>query len=218
MNPTQLIDASKNVTTPLASALQKNSAGQRVGGGNRQHGVALILALIALAATSLASVALMRSLDTSNLVSGNVSTNETTIQMSEIGTQAVYNCLASSACSIYGDVRPLDAATRLPADPTTNNPVALTWTSVTSPDANFKIDYVIERMCGIHVGGTTSVYTSVTLANAPAPTFANCKVSPIYNAANGAGRWFYRATVRVAGPKNTRAINSTFIGKDSVTP
>lgn len=182
---------------------------QRCDGGYRnQQGVALILALIALIAISLATVALVRSVDTTNVVSGNVSTNETTIQMAELGTQAVYSCLETSACSIYEDVRLLDSKTRLPTG-------AVTWTSVASPDANYTIEYVIERLCGQTVGGATQNYVATTLAAATPPTFANCTVSPVYNATLGLGRWFYRATVRVTGPKNTRAINSTFIGKDS---
>lgn len=178
--------------------------------GRKQQGVALILALIALAAVSLASVALVRSVDTSNVVSGNVSFNETTIQMAELGTQAAYACLGGSNCAIYEDVRPLDATTRLPT-----GGAALTWTTVASPDSSYTIGYIIERMCGTVVGGTTSNYTQATLATASAPTFVNCTASPVYNASLGLGRWFYRATVQVTGPKNSRAVNSSFIGKDS---
>lgn len=180
-----------------------------------QQGVSLILALIALAAISLAGVALVRTVDTSNVVAGNVSINETTIQMAELGTQAVYTCLATPACSIYQDVRPLDATTRLPT-----GGGALTWTSVSLPAdpayTGYTVQYVIERMCGAVVAGSggTSIYTQTTLANAAPPIFANCTVSPVYDPVLGLGRLFYRATVQVTGPKNTRAVNSTFIGQD----
>lgn len=188
----------------------------------QQQGMALILAMIALVAISLASLALVRSVDTSNVVAGNVSTNETTIQMAELGTQAVKDCLLTNAnCPIYQDVRPLDPTTRLPTDPKINaNPpdaaaVTLAWTSVTSPDSSYKIEYVIERMCGTVVGGTTSNYAAaITLTTAVAPLFSNCIVSPVYDPVLGLGRLFYRATVQVTGPKNTRAVNSTFIGQD----
>jgi len=195
----------------------RHTRAARAGEFRKQQGVSLILALIALIAISLATVALVRSVDTSNVVAGNISTNETTIQMAELGTQAAYDCLNSPAnCQIYENVRPLDAKTRLPKG-------AVSWTAVVSPDANYTIEYVLERMCGVTVGGTTpnlapnydTDYAVIFLANAPIPAFANCTVSPVYDAALGLGRGFYRATVRVTGPKNTRAVNSTFIGKDS---
>ena len=52
---------------------------------NKQQGVVLVIALIALMAISLAGVALMRSVDSSNVVSGNIAFNEAAIQMADIG-------------------------------------------------------------------------------------------------------------------------------------
>ena len=201
----------------IRAARRVNVAHRRDSEYRKQQGVSLILALIALIAISLATVALVRSVDTSNVVSGNISTNETTIQMAELGTQAAYTCLASPAtCRIYEDVRKLDAKTRLPVG-------AVIWTAVASPDPSYTIEYVIERMCGVTVGGITpnltpnfnTDYVATALNVAAPPTFANCTASPVYDAALKLGRLFYRATVRVTGPKNTRAVNSTFIGKDA---
>jgi hypothetical protein len=211
MNANRHLLPAKTCGDRFACPLRGVHAGQRFVRGSKQQGIALILSLIALAAISLASVALVRSVDTSNVVSGNVSTNETTIQMAELGTQAAYACLGDNpACAIYEDVRPLDATTRLPT-----GGGALVWTAVASPDPSYTIGYIIERMCGTVVGGATSNYTQVTLATASAPTFVNCTASPVYDGPLGLGRWFYRTTVQVTGPKNSRAVNSSFIGKDS---
>jgi len=57
---------------------------------NKQQGVVLVIALIALMAISLAGVALMRSVDTSNVVSGNIAFNEAAIQMADIGAEQAY--------------------------------------------------------------------------------------------------------------------------------
>lgn len=53
----------------------------------QQRGVVLLVALIALIALSLSGLALMRSVDTSNIVSGNFAFNEATTQMAEIGME-----------------------------------------------------------------------------------------------------------------------------------
>ena len=57
---------------------------------NRQQGVVLVIALIALVAISLAGVALMRTVDTSNVISGNIAFNEAAIQIADIGAELAY--------------------------------------------------------------------------------------------------------------------------------
>lgn len=57
---------------------------------NRQQGVVLVIAMIALVAISLAGVALMRTVDTSNVVSGNIAFNEASIQIADIGAELAY--------------------------------------------------------------------------------------------------------------------------------
>lgn len=56
----------------------------------KQKGVALVIAMIALVAISLAGIALMRTVDTSNVVSGNIAFNETAIQIADIGAELAY--------------------------------------------------------------------------------------------------------------------------------
>lgn len=57
---------------------------------NKQQGVVLVIALIALVAISLAGVALMRTVDTSNVISGNIAFNEAAIQIADIGAELAY--------------------------------------------------------------------------------------------------------------------------------
>lgn len=57
---------------------------------NKQQGVVLAIALIALVAISLAGVALMRTVDTGNVVSGNIAFNEAAIQIADIGAELAY--------------------------------------------------------------------------------------------------------------------------------
>jgi type IV pilus assembly protein PilX len=54
---------------------------------NRQQGVVLLVALIVLVALTLAGVALVRSVDTANLVAGNLSFHQSAIQAGERSTE-----------------------------------------------------------------------------------------------------------------------------------
>lgn len=213
---------------------------------NKQQGMVLVVALIALVAVSLAGIAMMRTVDTSNVVSGNIAFNEAAIQMADIGAEQAYtkindytvtpgnlssnpngcrfvagNCPVNSAGKsyFYPNVSALDATSRLPT-PTGG----LNWSDPmlqTLPGdatASYSVHYVIERMCGKLVTGVATDDT----ANLQEPaTFAKCKVVPIYDPPPpstvstplvGQGKLFYRVTVEVTGPRNTRGVSQYFFG------
>ena len=206
----------------------------------KQQGIVLVIALIALAAISLAGVALMRSVDTSNVVSGNIAFNEAAIQMADIGAEQAYtkimgnlssnplacqyvaaNCPVNNAGQAYlfPNVSAINATTRLPT-PTGglawSDPLLQTLPGDTT--SSYSVHYVIERMCGQLVTGVAADNT----ANLQVPaTFAQCKAVPIYDANGivvaGLGKLFYRITVEVTGPRNTRGLSQYFFGiQDSV--
>lgn len=62
-----------------------------------QHGLSLIFALLALVALSVASVALIRSIDTGTLVLGNLGYKQETTALAEQGTQAAIRWLTQQA-------------------------------------------------------------------------------------------------------------------------
>jgi len=199
---------------------------------NKQQGVALVIALIALMAISLAGVALMRSVDSSNVVSGNIAFNEAAIQMADIGAEQAYteimgnlssnpnscqfvaaNCPVNSAGQpyFYPNVSALDVTTRLPSPVgglNWSNPLLQTLPGDTT--ASYSVHYMIERMCE----ATANLQTSAT--------FLQCKVVPIYDTPiapstdsaplTGLGKLFYRVTVEVTGPRNTRGVSQYFFG------
>lgn len=199
---------------------------------NKQQGVVLMIALIALVAISLAGIALMRSVDTSNVVSGNIAFNEAAIQMADIGAEQAYveimgnlasnpngclfvsaNCPTNSAGQsyLYPNVSTIDAITRLPTPAgglNWSNPMMQTLPGDTV--ASYSVHYMIERMC------------TGTANNQVAATFAKCKVAPIYDTPIppnttsaplvGLGKLFFRVTVQVVGPRNTRGVSQYFFG------
>lgn len=200
----------------------------------RQQGVAMVIALVALAALSLAGVALMRTVDTGNVVSGNLAFNEAAIQLADIGAEQAYwfingnlqdipnNCadpvgnlnnqLGSCPSYYYPNISNVDAATKLPAPAG-----GLTWSDAqevllpgeTTGNGTYTVQYVIERMCT----GTANAQE--------VPTFARCTAAPIYDTTGtipitGQGKLFYRVTVQVSGPRNTRSLSQYFYGIQDV--
>ena len=57
---------------------------------NRQHGVVLFIALIILVAMTLAGIALVRSVDTNNIISGNLAFKHSSLLAADRGIQAAF--------------------------------------------------------------------------------------------------------------------------------
>ncbi|MDO9012866.1 MAG: hypothetical protein Q7U78_13840 [Gallionella sp.] len=182
---------------------------------NKQQGVVLVIALIALVAISLTAVALMRTVDTSNVVSGNIAFNEAAIQMADIGAEVAYKEIDdepdpkvfTGKAYYFPNYSDISAVSRLPTQ-------AGTWKAVPSSSVNlsgYAVQYMAERMC---VG--TANFQEV-------PTFTKCKAVPLYDTAGilladansiplSVGKLYYRITVQVNGPRNTRALSQFFYG------
>jgi len=170
---------------------------------NKQQGVVLVIALIALVAISLAGVALMRSVDTSNVVSGNIAFNEAAIQVADVGAELALTELNSQAFVGKAYYYPQLSQGALPTTWSASKPVPLP--GETANTASYAVVYMIERMC----------------SDSQAATFGNCKSANL-TAINGVdsngntvaigwhGQLFYRITVRVTGPRNTRATSQYF--------
>ncbi len=199
---------------------------------NKQQGVVLIVALIALVAISMAGIALMRTVDTSNVVAGNLAFNEAAIQAADIGAELAYlvvednkasdpaqsGCLYSAAnCPsyYYPNFSAVDPISKLPM----MNP--LNWSASqevllpgeTTGNGSYHVQYVIERMCTGTGTGNPKSFSQTVADNA---TFADCKAAPIYTSTGalvaGSGKLYFRVTVQANGPRNTRALAQYFYG------
>lgn len=62
----------------------------------RQTGVILLLTLIVLVAMTLAVIALIRSVDTTNVVAGNLAFKQATLQVADEGTELAIQCLSGT--------------------------------------------------------------------------------------------------------------------------
>jgi hypothetical protein len=182
---------------------------------HRQRGVVMFIALIVMVALSLAAIALVRSVDTTSAVIGNLSFRMASILPGNLAVEKAAAALFKDA-DIASAVRIADLnndyapenyyASRQGGEDTRGVPAALQKKSVypfavlnaadSASGQQTEIRYVIERMC------TAS----------GAPTVQTCElVPPKFNpgttvgdeAFTFPGSPFYRVTIRVDGPQNT---------------
>jgi hypothetical protein len=207
----------------------------------KQHGVALFFALIALLAMSLAAVALIRSVDTSTLIAGNLAFKQSASSSGDAGietaiawlaaTQAANNGLSPSV--VTNPAHPLNNTSAANgyysnADPALDLFSDATWNAITPglaiTDASGNtILYVIQRMCR---------YENVPIAISPPDPRSgekHCLFSPPVESSDGqhtpvaqsicsgpgcpllGETPLVRITARTAGPKNTVSYIQAFV-------
>jgi Tfp pilus assembly protein PilX len=178
--------------------------------GHKQQGVSLIIALIALVAMTLAGLALIRAVDTSNVISGNLAFRQATLHATDIGVETALATLgtivttsldanypsgcASGACNYY----PIKQAVNAVGIPT-----AIDWSlvPVTTVDASYAVQYVIDRMCD---GPTPVTDITAKCMHTTASSVGSKKAGAV--SFTSAQQVYYRATIRAVGPRNTVSI------------
>ncbi|OWW18676.1 pilus assembly PilX family protein [Noviherbaspirillum denitrificans] len=193
---------------------------------NRQRGIVLIIALIVLVAMTLASVAMVRSVDTSSIIAGNIAFRQGGVASADAGVEAAIAWLGANSSLLEKD-RPgkgyfatgqdcLDLTGGGHFDKECKPPFAvLDWKSpdsvVTLPQdaAGNKVSYVIHRMCAAEgaVDGGKCAADQSALSEGRSQGIATQE--KIYGDIDmvSISRVYYRVTVRVEGPRN----NASFI-------
>ncbi len=181
-------------------------------GARRQRGVVLLIALIVLVAMTLAGVAMVRSMDTTLGIAGNMAFKQGTIQGSDIGITAAYNWLGANSAGVTLQASNSGNgyfATRPASEPDWFDEA--NWGSAykinnLAPDAaGNRVRYVIHRMCT-----TTGAYNAT--GNECALYYPTSGASSGGSMAVGSTQFegipqlFYRITTRVDGPRNTVSI------------
>lgn len=196
-----------------------------------QRGLVLFVALIALVVMSLASVALIRSVDTSSQITGNLAFKQSTSITSSFGLEAMADTIGvqlkayantnDPANGYYAVCTTFDAG----ATGQCNGESLLsdaTWTDSNSklatgagivagkdPYGN-TIRYIVERMC--NQNGNTNADRCL-MASSPADTSSKNVIdlgTPILEPISEPLP-LYRVTVRISGPKNTVTFVQAFV-------
>jgi len=181
-----------------------------------QQGLVLFVALIVLVAMSLAGIALLRSVDTGTIISGNLAFRQSAMHTGDMGVEAARSYLmgVSPAANLYADnggagyyaqwAEDLD----LIGNKTASTSDDFDWSTavnVTSPTppAGYTVAWVIHRLCQ-QTGDPASV-TCVKQSGTASTTGGGTKGAAAFGtmAISVPTNALYRITVRVAGPRNS---------------
>jgi type IV pilus assembly protein PilX len=164
-----------------------------------ERGGVLIAVLILLGVLLVSAAALVRSSMTTTAISGNVAVKQAATQAADVGIVSAQNYLSALATPEV-TVANVYYATQLGSD-TYGLPV-LNWTGipVVSTPNGFKIQYVLERLCTAPLPVADFLTQCATATSEQSGS--NNVGAPRYA---GAIAIYYRATVRVTGPKNAES-------------
>jgi type IV pilus assembly protein PilX len=189
---------------------------------SRQRGVTLIIALIVLAAMTLAGIAMMRSVDTATLMAGNIASKKSTVSGADQGLQTGYWWLSSNAtgATLQTDNTGAGYLSSVPAlEPDWLNNA--NWANAFAlnngnPDTyGNRIYYLIHRMCPVPNCAPDATCNGNT---------NTCGTTPDLRAVSGDGLdhtkasfWtlppqiHYRITARAVGPRNSITVVQTMV-------
>jgi Tfp pilus assembly protein PilX len=193
-------------------------------GRGRQAGVVLIITLIVLVAMTLAALSMMRSVDTNNLIAGNLAFQSAATHSGDTGVETAIAWLQANNTGVTLDSDDPTNGYSASGSKLVQSPAAgQTWDDFwmqslavrayklnggAADSAGNLVSYVIDRLCN-NAGGKTSG--------------ASCVASPVVQVATGnaeeageiqlnaASVVYYRITVRIAGPKNTVSYVQTVV-------
>lgn len=208
---------------------------------NKQQGIVLFIALIALVVMSLAAAALIRSVDTNTKIAGNLSFKQSALTSADRGVETAITWLegqnltnlnasatAQAYFATYGDLDgngTKDAVTgNLDEIQTLKNQA--TWNAYSAAavgtgmtggqenDSKNTIRYIIERMCEL-TGEPAKDTTNKCLfgsSESGGDGLSDVDQEGIQTRGNGDSiNPMYRVTVRVTGPKNTESYTQVYV-------
>jgi type IV pilus assembly protein PilX len=175
----------------------------------REHGVILVITLIVLVVLTLAALAFTRSVDTANLVAGNLAFEQAATQSADAAVEAAVLYIQNNPTLLNAD----DITNGYLASSNNQNPAAgqswdVFWNATLAqsartltPDASGNtVSYVIHRQCAYALppsqGGNCSTSPLVLSVTGNSEEAGEIQLS-------GTSSVYYRVTVRVAGPRNT---------------
>lgn len=194
-------------------------------GLGHERGVVLFIALIALVALTMAGIAIVRSVDTGNVISGNMAFRQAALQSSDIGVEAAFIALPGIvATSKDANISNVYYALRQTVDIDDNGiPDNINWANVACrdnlnatvacSDQDYQVKYIIERLCEQQTNGSTTVtdvqsYCFVDVGTGKGGSKGS--FTPLFSSASAI---YYRVTVQVTGPRNTRAYVQALLSK-----
>jgi Tfp pilus assembly protein PilX len=183
-----------------------------------QRGYMLLLVLVALVAMMVSGVALVRSMDTSQLVAGNMAARNSTVQSSDLAVQQAVAFITANAINgvLFTDDQANGYyATEQEPDWTASGTWAVCTTTAgptacSSTDAaGNQVQWLVHRMCSLQ--GSPNVAGQFCASLNGASTSAGNSYSTDAVTFSGAPKNFYRISIQVVGPRNTETLTQAFV-------
>lgn len=182
-----------------------------------QRGYMVMVVLVALVAMMVSGVALVRSMDTNQLVAGNLAFRSATVHSADIGVQSAVTWLAARAASAaLNKTAEGIGYYAIAGEPNWDDEsfwskcAACVATPAEGDAAGNRISWVIHRMCS----SEGNPNDAGNLCSRSAPGGAGATGGSMASDATvfeGSARNYYRVTVRVLGPRNTGTLVQTFL-------
>ena len=199
-----------------------------------------MVALIVLVAMTLAGIALMRSVDTSTIIAGNLGFQQSAMHSGDVGTERALAWLVANNTGATLSTVNTNKKYYVPAGLTSGNPDAATnqswdqywttqldpspaatpvtsevasgsvWTLPTDPVTGNTVSYYIQRLCTQAVAPTSPYPQSCAVSQAATVTTGSSKGASVV-ALQYASQYLYRITTRITGPRNTVSYIQTII-------
>lgn len=180
-----------------------------------QQGVVLLIALIILVAMTMAGIAMVRSVDTGNIISGNLAFKQSSLAAADQGIQEAYEWLNNNRAALANSDLPNGYYSSISGNFT--GFVEADWDNAKSlgaaDAAGNTVEYVIHRLCTqpntAYNGDNAGVANQCSTSDSSAPVSnASAGSSMQVGAAVYASSpmVYYRITARARGPKNALSI------------
>ncbi len=192
---------------------------RRVLPNNHERGIVMILVMIGIVAMALAGVALVRATQTTNLIAGNFAFKQAALAATDSAVELAYSQLdaliVSSAEAPYPTGCAVGACLYYPTRQATDIngvPTAVgDWSAVPASTVNtsYSAQYVIDRLCS----GALPVTDAALNCYVDKGTVSggSKKVGDVAFASGP--QIFYRVSVRVSGPRNTKSFVQAIVAK-----
>ncbi|HEU4709146.1 MAG TPA: hypothetical protein VFS17_07535 [Methylophilaceae bacterium] len=186
----------------------------------KQQGIVLLISLIILIAMTLAGIAMVRSIDTGNIISGNLAFKQSSLAAADRGIQEAFVWLNNNRTVLANSDLSNGYFSSISGDFTGFGDTD--WDnakSVGAADAaGNSVEYVIHRLCTQpdteYNGSNAGVANECSTSEASSPA-SNASVgssaqvgASVYNTSPMV---YYRITARVKGPRNTTSITQATV-------
>ncbi len=178
----------------------------------RERGYMILLVLVALVAMTVSGIALIRSMDTNQLLAGNMAAHNATIHSADIGVQTAVAWIQANSGNVNAD-NPGAGYYAEEQEPSWES--SALWSAcggctLPADAAGNSVSWLVHRMCTT-AGSPNAGGLQFCASNTGGGTGSGNSQQTSGYPFKGTPKSLYRITVQVVGPRNTSSLSQAFI-------